>query len=390
MAAMRFVPHSTTELIFGSPAKADAGSGKKEEKDSDGGSGEKDIQPKDFIWDQFLKYLATAIALLTALDVTVQFLRGGGLNCFVPDPTESTDDNGTTQLQSTRDQAAYVNTFCFESITLNEYYPVFILIQGLFLVAPNYLWVSLFGGQFDFFFGLVKQLDRLRSRKTGEYKPKNLEIVHKLEAEFSEEWRWFGMFPLYIVKLLSQLCLAIAAIILNASLFPQSDFSFVFNCPRGFAGENASRPDGWTLDFQVKCVYPSFRILSKLQLADYLLLVLFTLTVLYGLIWCAKRHKNALGYKEVALFAFTSSLCPDVHVFPELWKQPFTPGIRSDLDFLLMRLFRTDSGHGQVFRDILVDKELKRRVQEDHELLYLMGESMKDQIVHKKLAKGKD
>ncbi len=51
-------------MIFGAQAKEDAaGSGKDEEASGDGDESEQDIQPKDFVWDQFLKYLATAIAV---------------------------------------------------------------------------------------------------------------------------------------------------------------------------------------------------------------------------------------------------------------------------------------------------------------------------------------
>ena len=42
------------------------------------------LQPKDFSWDQFLKYISSAILALTVLNVSVDFLRGGGVQCFPP------------------------------------------------------------------------------------------------------------------------------------------------------------------------------------------------------------------------------------------------------------------------------------------------------------------
>ena len=42
------------------------------------------LQLKDFVWDQFLKYISSAILALTILNVSVEFLRGGGVLCFPP------------------------------------------------------------------------------------------------------------------------------------------------------------------------------------------------------------------------------------------------------------------------------------------------------------------
>ena len=69
---------------------------------------------------------------------------------------------------------------------------------------------------------------------------------------------------------------------------------------------------------------------------------------------CAKRHVNVLGFKDAALFAFSSCLPPDEYVNEPFYKSPLLPGIRNDLDFLVMRLFCADSGYGRIFKDIQV------------------------------------
>ncbi|XP_019850595.1 PREDICTED: uncharacterized protein LOC109581174 [Amphimedon queenslandica] len=51
----------------------------------------------------------------------------------------------------------------------------------------------------------------------------------------------------------------------------------------------------------------------------------------------------------------------------------FIPRIHTDLDFLVARLFYADSGHGQVFKDIQIHKDLDERTSQDHELLYLLN-----------------
>ena len=52
----------------------------KNSKKDEGG----DIEPKEFFWDQFITYISTAILALTVLNVSVEFLRGGGVTCFPP------------------------------------------------------------------------------------------------------------------------------------------------------------------------------------------------------------------------------------------------------------------------------------------------------------------
>ena len=362
-----------SNTIFSDSSKPEGDQAKKKS----GNESNKNIQLKEFFWDQFLIYIATGIALLTLLDVSIQFFRSnGGLQCYVP--------MDVLPQEFTRDNAAYVNTFCLSSLTWSEYYSVFILIEGILVVAPHYLWSSIFSGRFDFFVDLVKQLDRLRDSDTGDYRPKNIDIVKKLEQEFPEKWKWTGIFALYILKLAAQLLIIIGSLIVNVAVFPQEDFSFVFSCPRDFNG-STDRVEGWSFPVAVSCSYPSFRVLSRIQIANYVLLILGLGSVVFGLFWCAKRHPSSLGYKLVAKFAFSSSLAPEEYVSKSLWKKPwkmlsilFRPRIMNDLDFLVMRLFRADSGHGRVFKDIQVSKEIKNQITKDHVLLHLLNDAIKD------------
>lgn len=363
-------PLSPTQFIFGGGggdanpmASAGSSSGGKKEgsgssSDENGGGVSEEstgpIQQKEFFWDQFLVYVSTIIALLTVLDVTLQFFRGGGLVCRVPSSVEK--DNVTSEI--TRDEVAYINTFCQQSLTRAEYYPFFVLIQGLLVAAPQYLWSALFVGQFDFFFGLVQQLDRLRSRETGEYRGKNFEIVKKLEKQFPRKRKWVGIFMFYILKLCAQLVVVTIALIVNGAVFQDRYFNFSFDCP-----ENLNPPpNGWCWSIKVSCVFSSFRLHRQLRGINLFLLCLAFVVIVYGLWWCAKRHVNALGFEDAALFAFSSCLRPNEYVEEKFFHDrysPFNPRIKNDLDFLLMRLFRADSGHGLVFKDIQVSLPLQ-------------------------------
>ena len=161
-----------------------------------------------------------------------------------------------------------------------------------------------------------------------------------------------GIFSLYIVKLLVQLLVVLVALIINSTVFQQKHFAFTFDCPEDFDPTNP--PKGWWLPFEVSCVFSSFRLHLRLQNVNYFLLVLAFGAIMYGLLWCGKRHINALGYQEVAKFAFSSCLSPEEYVNEFFLKRLLQPGICNDLDFLLLRLFRADAGHGRVFKDIQV------------------------------------
>ena len=89
-------PLSPTALAldtFSQATKMKSGVGEAENDKAEGGEsadkgdaeGSKaNIEQKEFFWDQFLVYMATIIALLTVLDITLQLFRGGGLICRLP------------------------------------------------------------------------------------------------------------------------------------------------------------------------------------------------------------------------------------------------------------------------------------------------------------------
>ena len=54
------------------------------------------LQFKEFVWDQFLKYISSAILALTILNLSVEFLRGGGVVCFPPLSAKSVNENDIT------------------------------------------------------------------------------------------------------------------------------------------------------------------------------------------------------------------------------------------------------------------------------------------------------
>ena len=265
----------------------------------------------------------------------------------------------------------------------------------------------MFKGDFDSFFAVTRKLDRLRDRNTGEYDPKNFDRVEKLELEFGGKRR--NIFSLYIAKLFLQLFVCVGSYLFSAVFF--INFSSAFDCPRDFSETNI--PDKWPLNTTIPCVYTSLRILSLIRYADYILLGLAIMLIFLGLVWCTVRHTKELGHREIAHFVFQSCLSTKTYVFPpfhevrrnrhrsdncwfccfpfallsigcrgcigcQLHFMLFFPRIHNDLDFFEMYLFRADTSHGRVFKEIQIDKILRKLRGEDHQLLHLFLDAQRD------------
>ena len=319
------------------------------------------------------------------------------------DVTNADDDE--LDLSFSVRQSDYFNSYCARSIPPTEFYPLYILVHGLLLITPHYIWSAVFKGDFDSFFAVTRKLDRLRDRNTGEYDPSNFDRVEKLEIEFGGKRR--KIFYLYIVKLIIQFCVCIGSYIFSIAFF--INFTAVFDCPRDFSESNI--PDKWPLNATIPCVYTSLRILSLIRYADYILLALAMFLIILGLIWCAVRHTKELGHKDIANFVFQSCLSTNTFVFPRLFKlrdkpsdncrvcsrlyatlglrrrgcfackvelKLSSPRILNDLDFFEMYLFRADTSHGRVFKEIQIDKVLRRLHGEDHQLLHLFLDAQRD------------
>lgn len=413
----------TEQLLGNDPSPSDSNSGD--------GSGGVNITPKEFYWDQIMFYLVSAILGLSFLDISVEFFRGSVVQCFTPN-------------DFTRDQISYLNNYCYSHLPHSQYYLIFILISALLIIAPHYLWNSYFGRHFDFFFDLVKKLDRLRDSSTGDYNPHNYDLVRKLENKFSKFNTW--IYRLYMLKLVTQLLISITVLLVNSFFFDNEDFKETFTCPESLHLINTTE---WPVEAQVTCVYNSLNLLKFLRWAAFILLFLSIMFLLVGLVWGMIRHPNELGIEDVALFSVLSCLPPEEHNFPstrtimkniftcgkvhkklatremketkisleqpndeqdidtsknycetedidgsqmkkncgcgggifESFKQLLHPGISSDLDFLLMKLYFADSGHGQVFKDIQIYKEMHQLLSKDQELLYLLKRIQADRYL---------
>lgn len=324
---------------------------------------------KDVFWDRIVVFLTAAIIALTALDILTELLRGGSqVACFIPDSLNVTDG-----------QETYINNFCAQSVPDTQYLPIFILTHGILIAAWHYIWRSSCASHFNYFFSLASQLIRLSDDPQGFYPQKNLIIISKLAYEFrtykrSRILRW------YQLKLLAQILTSVASLLLSFLVF--TDFEVNFNCPRDLISAGRSWP---IPEVQVQCIFTSLRLFSLLQVVDVLLLSFIVVALLGALLWSIWRHPNELGPENVAQFSFTSSISPSYYVprpmlhnaksfcrrfcskqiFHELTQRFLVPRLTTDLDFLLMMLYRTDSGLGHTFREGQVYEEYKQLTDTD-------------------------
>ena len=354
---------------------AQEGFGNKAEEldDSNGGEGGA-VKPREFFWDNIVLFVVSSIIGLAAVDVVTEFLRGGGVSCFSPVGVELSEAQGE-----------YINSYCAGFLPPGAYIPAFMVIHAVLITIPHYLWLSHYGGNLDYFFQLTSSLKRLRDKESGEYVRENLVIVEQLETTFST-YDQNGMFLWYIVKLIVQLLWTLAGFLFAVWYFFRG-FNSNFYCPRDSV--NVTETPFWPFDDQVACVFETLDLLQTIWWAEIALLALVCLGLILALIWCLGAHGSELGAKDVALFSFQSGLAPAFYVpplpVPRCFKSGrralhsfFTsipwligPRIKTNLDFLLLKLYRTDSGLGHVFKEVQIQKELKILNDDDQRRLLL-------------------
>ena len=330
------------------------------------GKGEDSAKPREFFWDSVNLYVVGVIIALAAIDAITEFLRGSSVACFSPPGKDVTEA-----------QENFINNVCALSLPMTEYFPVFIVVHGILISIPHYLWLNHYGGNFEFFFSQAREMDRTRNEQSGEYSGKNRIIIQQLTLAFTT-YKQNWMFILYVVKLIAQTVITVAGFL--AAIFFFDNFDEVFLCPRSF---NSSDPF-WPFDSPVYCVFTSLRLFAAIRMADIILLLLLILCFTWSLIWCASTHSTELGTDNVALFCFHTGMSPEHHVpkLPLGWccrpvkrflRRFFKsipwfgrgPRICTNLDFLVLKLFRTDSGLGFIFREMQILEKTKHHNDDD-------------------------
>ena len=151
-----------------------------------------------------------------------------------------------------RDKVAYINNYCNDFLPFAENFSLALVVHGVLLLLPHYLWKAYFSARIDFVFTHAAKLETLRDGDTGQYPPKNFNVVDYMHRKFHENK---DMLRGCQIKLACQLIIALIAIGTTAWLF--QDFKIQFDCPRIDDEEDPM--------FQrVKCSYAKLRYISVL------------------------------------------------------------------------------------------------------------------------------
>ena len=68
-----------------------------------------------------------------------------------------------------------------------------------------------------------------------------------------------------------------------------------------------------------------------------------------------KPHMEALGFEEQAKFTYYAGVHHSYYQPKALYLLPFSPfHMKTDLDFMIVRLFSSDAGYGKIFKDVQV------------------------------------
>ena len=347
-----------------------------EGKKDNGGEGGT-LTPRDFFWDSVALFVISAIVGLTVLDVVTEFVRGSNVECYLPEGIGNASKE-------------YINTFCSGNLPFTQYFPVYIIITGTLIAIPHYLWLNHYRGNFEFFFSQVSSLNRLTDAETVDtHTQQNVQIVKQLTTAFAT-YKQSTIFLFYVVKLVFQWLFTAGSIVAAVLLFQNSNFMEGFLCPMS----NQMSDEFWPFDEKAFCIYNTLVLISYLRVAYLCLICLLLVCLSWAILWCFFTHATELGHKDVAKFSYLTGLSTKYYVarlpIPGwsccrylrscLLKFVTTipwftfgggPRIRSDLDFMVMQLFRTDSGLGYTFKDIQTSLALKDLLEDDQRRLHI-------------------
>lgn len=305
------------------------------------------LEPKPFMWDRIIFYLATTLFGLSASGYIIELLKSY--------------DNPVACLASSEDQAeyTYINNYCRKHLPVAEYFPVALTIHATALVIPHYLWRGVFSAQFDSFFIHAAKIETLREADTGKYPQMNFSIVDYLKREFGDTK---VIFTVYVAKLILQFLLVLISLVVNAVVFIDIDSNIMFECSDDKEGNHVFG--------NVTCVYPKKLFINVLEVFDYILLVAAMILICFGLYWCLLYDHNYSSEENIAKFCYDSCISAKYYKKPLKaflscnWYQ-----IKNDFDFLLASLLATNSGHRGVFKVMLVENLISKSLYRHMELL---------------------
>ena len=139
-----------------------------------------------------------------------------------------------------------------------------------------------------------------------------------------------------------------------------SDFGTDITCP------SEDMPPDETFG-RIRCVYGRLYFLSFIQVANLVLLGLGLAAIGVGILMMFfKPHIEALGFEEQAEFTYNAGIHHSHYQPKTTYYLPFSPfHIKTDLDFMLVRLFASDTGYGKIYKDVQVCDNVAQLLEAD-------------------------
>ena len=312
------------------------------------------LERKPFFWDSIIFYLVSAILGLSVSGILVEFLRPdhNAVSCY-------------TDIDN-RAKYTFINSYCHKDLPTEEYFSVALILHAAALIVPHYLWKVYVCAQIDFFFNHAAKLETLRDRNTGKYPHNNFSIVEHMHKEFHDRKT---VLVLYVGKLVAQFVLVLLSLIASAIIF--QDFDVTFDCQEEVRGSQ--------LFGNVTCAYARILFISVLRVADYVLLTVALVVIVFGFYWCVVHtHPTELGHLAISLF------CYDACINSKHYKPKKCYRLKNDFQFLLVSLFSTNAGLGRVFKSVQIANDI------EHELsAHLESLDSQDSMKHSIPGRGK-
>jgi hypothetical protein len=268
-----------------------------------------------------------------------------------------------------------MNGYCSEKTPKTDYFLFYIIGQAIVLVGPHFLWQSWFSGRLTHFITVALSLKLHREDDTGDYVQDNFSRVQSLRKSFGKS---ITIHWLYFAKLIMQLLCCAGACVCSWVPFYELEYTTLFH-PVFHCHYTGPVTDFLELEdyiFNVTCVVPALRSHFAVWITNFILLGGNAICLCFAVVWWVIPHA-VLNWKEASMFSMQSGIEP--HHYSKRCSFSYT--MKTDLDFLLLRLYGQDEGHGTVMREILIISTMKDLMHKAKENLNLMKEAKKDQLI---------
>ena len=317
---------------------------------------------KKFSWDEILHYMSLVSGMLALIGLGGEYFTGTdrGLACTVSNTL-------------TRDEARFAVMWCAShmQVRLVDAVPFVMFVQGLFLAGPHLLWETMAAPALEQFFAMAPSLSRSCDCQTGEWPFETVEIVRKLKATYEKSetavssYQW----KLWVQLIVSLVFLVVLGVIFHFTGF----FAVHFLCTKvgedltfRRAGFNSTRLTGYN-PYDTLCTYTTANSMVVICCADIGVLIIAFIAAVKGVECCKKPHHwTKLDSSSYASFLYAFSMNPTAaaqHCYKPNLQHKKSLRIKTDLDLLVLMLFRKDKGLGETFFDVQVQLQLEKLFQ---------------------------